>query len=65
MVITGFPRVALVQLVDLSAGSVARKLNEEVEPGPGWPHAAILGDLTARPSMTPAELGPTGSCQVG
>ena len=22
--------------------------SEEVEPGPGWPHAAILGDLTAR-----------------
>ena len=31
--------------------------SEEVEPGPGWPHAAILGDLTKNPTMTPAELG--------
>jgi hypothetical protein len=31
--------------------------SEEVEPGPGWPHAAILGDLTTRPSMTGPELG--------
>jgi hypothetical protein len=31
--------------------------SEEVEPGPGWPHAAILGDLTKRPSMTGPELG--------
>jgi hypothetical protein len=31
--------------------------SEEVEPGPGWPHAAILGDLTKHPTMTAAELG--------
>ncbi len=31
--------------------------SEEVEPGPGWPHAAILGDLTKSPTMTGAELG--------
>ncbi|MEK7769692.1 MAG: clostripain-related cysteine peptidase, partial [candidate division NC10 bacterium] len=33
--------------------------SEELEPGPGWPHAAILGDLTKNPTMTPAELGAT------
>src|SRR5262249_31403284 len=33
--------------------------SEEVEPGEGWPHAAILGDLTARPAMTPRELAIT------
>lgn len=33
--------------------------SEELEPGEGWPHAAILGDLVARPAMTPAELGAT------
>jgi hypothetical protein len=33
--------------------------SEEVEPAPGWPHAAILGDLTRNPTMTPAELGAT------
>ena len=37
--------------VDVLVGS------EEVEPGPGWPHAAILGDLRKSPTMTPAELG--------
>jgi hypothetical protein len=31
--------------------------SEEVEPGPGWPHAAILGDLTKNPTMTVGELG--------
>ncbi|HXH07980.1 MAG TPA: clostripain-related cysteine peptidase [Vicinamibacterales bacterium] len=31
--------------------------SEELEPGAGWPHATILGDLVARPAMTPAELG--------
>jgi hypothetical protein len=31
--------------------------SEEVEPGPGWPHAAILGDLTKNHTMTAAELG--------
>jgi hypothetical protein len=31
--------------------------SEELEPGAGWPYAAILGDLVARPAMTPAELG--------
>lgn len=30
--------------------------SEEVEPGGGWPYDAVLGDLTARPAMTPAEL---------
>ncbi len=30
--------------------------SEELEPGEGWPHATILGDLVARPSMAPAEL---------
>jgi hypothetical protein len=33
--------------------------SEDVEPGPGWPHAAILGDLAKTPTMTPAELGAT------
>ena len=33
--------------------------SEELEPGEGWPHAAILGDLVARPAMAPAELGAT------
>jgi hypothetical protein len=33
--------------------------SEELEPGEGWPHAAILSDLVARPAMTPAELGAT------
>jgi hypothetical protein len=33
--------------------------SEEVEPGPGWPHAAILGDLAQTPTMTPAALGAT------
>lgn len=31
--------------------------SEEVEPGAGWPHATILGDLVARPGMTAAALG--------
>jgi hypothetical protein len=31
--------------------------SEEVEPGPGWPHAAILADLTKSPTMTGPELG--------
>lgn len=30
--------------------------SETLEPGPGWPHDLILGDLTVRPEMTPAEL---------
>jgi Clostripain family len=25
--------------------------SEKTEPGPGWPHAAILGVLTARPAL--------------
>ncbi len=33
--------------------------SEELEPGEGWPHASILGDLVARPAMAPAELGAT------
>jgi hypothetical protein len=33
--------------------------SETLEPGPGWPHDAILGDLTGRPEMTPAELAAT------
>jgi hypothetical protein len=33
--------------------------SEELEPGAGWPCAAILGDLVAQPAMTPAELGAT------
>ena len=33
--------------------------SEETEPGPGWPHAAILGDLSKNPTLTPAELGAT------
>jgi len=33
--------------------------SEDVEPGPGWPHAAVLGDLTKNPTMTGAELGTT------
>jgi hypothetical protein len=31
--------------------------SEDVEPGPGWPHATILADLTKNPTMTGAELG--------
>jgi hypothetical protein len=31
--------------------------SQEPQPAPGWPHAAILGDLTKNPTMTPAELG--------
>src|SRR6185369_1332203 len=31
--------------------------SETLEPGPGWPHDTILGDLTRGPSMTPGELG--------
>jgi hypothetical protein len=31
--------------------------SEEVEPGPGWPHAAILADLTKHPTMSGPELG--------
>src|SRR5206468_5690072 len=30
--------------------------SEALEPGPGWPHDAILGELTARPEMTAATL---------
>src|SRR5262249_55941440 len=30
--------------------------SEALEPGPGWPHDAILGELTTRPQMTPGEL---------
>jgi hypothetical protein len=30
--------------------------SEETEPGAGWPYAAILARLVARPTMTPAEL---------
>jgi len=33
--------------------------SEELEPGPGWPHSAILGDLTKNPTMTAAEFGAT------
>jgi len=33
--------------------------SEELEPGQGWPHAAILGDLTKNTAMTAAELGAT------
>jgi Clostripain family len=33
--------------------------SEELEPGPGWPHAEILGDLTKNPTTTQAELGAT------
>jgi len=31
--------------------------SEEVEPGPGWPHSAILAELTKSPAMTGRELG--------
>ena len=33
--------------------------SEEIEPGTGWPYAAILRDLIARPAMGPAELATT------
>jgi hypothetical protein len=33
--------------------------SEELEPGPGWPHTAILGDLTKSPAMTGSALGAT------
>ncbi|MGH7334623.1 MAG: clostripain-related cysteine peptidase, partial [Candidatus Rokuibacteriota bacterium] len=33
--------------------------SEEIEPRTGWPYATILRDLTARPSMSPAELAAT------
>jgi hypothetical protein len=31
--------------------------SQELEPGPGWPYAAVFGDLVAQPTMTPAGLG--------
>lgn len=37
--------------VDVQVGS------EELEPGDGWPYAAILARLAAKPSMTARELG--------
>lgn len=33
--------------------------SEEIEPGVGWPYTPILGDLVARPTMTPAALAIT------
>jgi len=33
--------------------------SEEVEPGAGWPYATILGDLGAKPTIGPEELGAT------
>jgi hypothetical protein len=33
--------------------------SEEVEPDAGWPWADVLGDLTSRPAMTPADLAGT------
>jgi hypothetical protein len=33
--------------------------SEELEPGPGWPHAAILEDLAKSPAMTASALGTT------
>ncbi len=33
--------------------------SEELEPGDGWPYAAVFGDLVARPRMTPVELAAT------
>ena len=30
--------------------------SEDLEPGAGWPYTAVLGDLTACPSMSPADL---------
>ena len=33
--------------------------SEEIEPGTGWPYAAILRDLIARSAMGPAELATT------
>ena len=33
--------------------------SEELEPGAGWPHAAILGDLTKSPAMPASALGAT------
>ncbi len=33
--------------------------SEETEPEQGWPYAAILGALVARPSMSPADLART------
>jgi hypothetical protein len=33
--------------------------SEALEPGPGWPHDAIWGELTARPEMTAATLANT------
>jgi hypothetical protein len=37
--------------------------SEEVEPGAGWPYAAVFGDLTARPTMTASELAATIVCR--
>ncbi len=31
--------------------------SEETEPGAGWPYDKVLGALSAKPSMTPQELG--------
>src|SRR3990172_9807930 len=33
--------------------------SEELEPGAGWLYAAILGDLAAKPTLGPEELGAT------
>lgn len=33
--------------------------SEELEPGDGWSHDTILGDLAANPNMTAAQLGTT------
>ncbi|MBI2525262.1 MAG: hypothetical protein HYV93_04700 [Candidatus Rokubacteria bacterium] len=35
--------------------------SEEIEPGAGWPDAAILGDLAAKPTVGPEELGAPSS----
>jgi hypothetical protein len=41
------------------AGAKALVGSEELEPGPGWPHAAILGDLAKSPTMTASTLAAT------
>jgi hypothetical protein len=39
--------------------------SEETEPGAGWPYAAILKALVAKPSMAPADLAKTITVEYG
>ncbi len=50
--------MAMAEVAYQVRGAVAVQVgSEELEPGDGWPYAAILAKLAARPSMTARELG--------